>query len=210
MFRLCRSRTHKSLTMLLLWRTPNTFNCECICVQRARATRSEAQCTRARARRAASQLFWSPAGRNILLAGLDQTSGQLEFFNVDDLATLRCQQHFLCNNVKWDATGRYVATWVDDSRDMEHGYIVWSFTGEMMFRCRARPHLLPTRLPCCTSYQRLPRGPRSGASVVIPHALHVRAFRHAGVASTLSGALRGVPGHRACCRRKRTERFSVT
>lgn len=80
---------------------------------------------------------WSPAGHNILLAGLDSNAGTLEFFNVDDMATLRTQAHFLCNNVKWDQTGRFVCTWVDDARDMEHGYVMWSFTGEMLYRCVA-------------------------------------------------------------------------
>jgi Eukaryotic translation initiation factor eIF2A len=77
----------------------------------------------------------------VLLAGLDTNAGTLEFFNADDMATLRTQAHFLCNNVKWDQTGRFVCSWVDDARDMEHGYVMWSFTGEMLYRCvrRAAP-----------------------------------------------------------------------
>ena len=81
-----------------------------------------------------SELYWSPAGRNIILAGLAGTQGALEFFNVDDMSTLRLQQHFMCNNVKWDQTGRYACTWVDAHRDMDHGYVMWSFTGEMLYR----------------------------------------------------------------------------
>ena len=86
-----------------------------------------------------SELFWSPAGRNIILAGLAGTQGALEFFNVDDMSTLRLQQHFMCNNVKWDQTGRYACTWVDAHRDMDHGYVMWSFTGEMLYRCAPAP-----------------------------------------------------------------------
>eukprot|EP01025_Chloroclados_australasicus_P046582 TRINITY_DN5137_c0_g2_i1.p2 TRINITY_DN5137_c0_g2~~TRINITY_DN5137_c0_g2_i1.p2 ORF type:complete len:174 (-),score=31.19 TRINITY_DN5137_c0_g2_i1:212-709(-) len=52
------------------------------------------------------------------------------------MATLRTQQHFLCNHVTWDQTGRHVCSWVDGARDMEHGYIIWSFTGEMLYRNR--------------------------------------------------------------------------
>ena len=85
--------------------------------------------------RTISSCHWSPAGRNILLAGLDSNTGTLEFFNVDDMATLRTQAHFLCNNVAWDQTGRFVCSWVDDERDMEHGYVMWSFTGDMLYRC---------------------------------------------------------------------------
>lgn len=82
-----------------------------------------------------SELHWSPAGRNIVLAGLASTQGSLEFFNVDDMATLRLQAHFMCNNVRWDQSGRYVCSWVDASRDMDHGYVMWSFTGEILYRC---------------------------------------------------------------------------
>lgn len=81
-----------------------------------------------------SELHWSPAGRNIILAGISSTQGALEFFNVDDMSPLRSQQHFMCNNVKWDQTGRYACSWVDAHRDMDHGYIIWSFTGELLYR----------------------------------------------------------------------------
>lgn len=81
-----------------------------------------------------SELHWSPAGRNIILAGLSGTQGAMEFFNVDDMSTLRLQQHFMCNNVKWDQTGRYACSWVDAHRDMDHGYVIWSFTGELLYR----------------------------------------------------------------------------
>jgi translation initiation factor 3 subunit B len=86
--------------------------------------------------RPVTSCHWSPAGRNVVLAALDGNAGNLEFFNVDDMATLRTQQHFLCNNIKWDQTGRFVCSWVDDNRDMEHGYVMWSFTGEMLYRNR--------------------------------------------------------------------------
>jgi translation initiation factor 3 subunit B len=33
----------------------------------------------------ANALFWSPAGRYIILAGLKGFNGQLEFYNVDEL-----------------------------------------------------------------------------------------------------------------------------
>jgi translation initiation factor 3 subunit B len=82
-----------------------------------------------------SELHWSPAGHNIILAGLAGTQGALEFFNVDDMSTLRLQQHFMCNNVKWDQTGRYACSWVDAHREIDHGYVVWSFTGDMLYRC---------------------------------------------------------------------------
>ena len=69
------------------------------------------------------------------MAGLATNTGQLEFFNVDDMNSHRSQQHFMCTDVAWDFTGRYVCTYVDVNRDMEHGYIIWSFTGDMLYRC---------------------------------------------------------------------------
>jgi translation initiation factor 3 subunit B len=56
----------------------------------------------------ANALFWSPAGRFIVFAGLKGMNGQLEFYNVDDLETMNNAEHFCATDVEWDPTGRYV------------------------------------------------------------------------------------------------------
>lgn len=56
----------------------------------------------------ANALFWSPAGRYIVLAGLKGFNGQLEFYNVDELETMATAEHFMATDIEWDPTGRYM------------------------------------------------------------------------------------------------------
>lgn len=80
----------------------------------------------------ANALFWSPAGRYILLAGMKGFNGQLEFFDVDELETMSTGEHFMATDVEWDPTGRYVATSVTSVHEMENGFHIWSFTGKSL------------------------------------------------------------------------------
>jgi len=54
----------------------------------------------------ANALYWSPAGRFIVLAGLKGFNGQLEFYNVDELETMETGEHFMATDIMWDPTGR--------------------------------------------------------------------------------------------------------
>lgn len=54
----------------------------------------------------ANALYWSPAGRFIILAGLKGFNGQLEFYNVDELETMASAEHFMATDIEWDPTGR--------------------------------------------------------------------------------------------------------
>lgn len=54
----------------------------------------------------ANALFWSPAGRFIIFAGLKTQNGTLEFYNVDELETMASGEHFMCTDIEWDPTGR--------------------------------------------------------------------------------------------------------
>ncbi|KAL1507263.1 hypothetical protein AB1Y20_008112 [Prymnesium parvum] len=75
-------------------------------------------------------LFWSPAGHILLLANLKGTAGQLEWIDTNALQTIGEAEHFMCSNIEWDPTGRYVATWVAHWRhQMENGYNLWSSHG---------------------------------------------------------------------------------
>ncbi|KAF6171307.1 hypothetical protein GIB67_036975 [Kingdonia uniflora] len=82
----------------------------------------------------ANALFWSPAGRYIILAGLKGLNGQLEFFNVDELETMANGEHFMATDIEWDPTGRYVATSVTSVHEMENGFNIWSFSGKLLYR----------------------------------------------------------------------------
>ncbi len=74
--------------------------------------------------RACNALVWSPQGRMLVLAGLKNYNGQLEFFNVDEMETMATAEHFMATDVEWDPTGRYVATGVN----------IWSFGGKLLYR----------------------------------------------------------------------------
>ncbi|KAF3446155.1 hypothetical protein FNV43_RR11334 [Rhamnella rubrinervis] len=82
----------------------------------------------------ANALFWSPAGRFIILAGLKGFNGQLEFYNVDELETMATAEHFMATDIEWDPTGRYVATAVTSVHEMENGFNIWSFNGKLLYR----------------------------------------------------------------------------
>lgn len=64
-------------------------------------------------------------------------NGQLEFYNVDESETMATGEHFMCTDIEWDPTGRYVATVVTSVHQMENGFNVWSWNGQPLYRCRA-------------------------------------------------------------------------
>ncbi|XP_044947814.1 eukaryotic translation initiation factor 3 subunit B-like isoform X2 [Hordeum vulgare subsp. vulgare] len=90
--------------------------------------------------RQANALFWSPAGRFIVLAGLKDRNGQMEFYNLDDLETMAVAEH-KATDVMWDPTGRFLATVVtsvhemgngNSASEMGTGFQVWSFDGKQI------------------------------------------------------------------------------
>jgi len=77
-----------------------------------------------------STLWWSPVGSIILLANLKSTAGQLEWVDVNTTTTIGEAEHFMCSDVEWDPTGRFVATSVSHWRhQMENGFMMWSSHG---------------------------------------------------------------------------------
>eukprot|EP00804_Cyclotella_cryptica_P030997 CCRYP_013570-RA/>CCRYP_013570-RA protein AED:0.07 eAED:0.07 QI:76/1/1/1/1/1/2/86/720 len=84
-------------------------------------------------------IFWSPAGRTIILASLgDSASGTLEFYDVEN-KTLTVKEHYRANQVLWDPSGRTVATTVSQPIGgghfkfaMDNGYILWTFQGKQL------------------------------------------------------------------------------
>ncbi len=104
--------------------------------------------------KSANAAFWSPAGRHLVLAGLKGLNGQLEFFSADEMETLATAEHFMCTDVDWDPTGRYVATSVTAVHAMENGFNVWSFNGQLLYRLprdRFFQFLWRPRPPCMLS-----------------------------------------------------------
>ena len=71
----------------------------------------------------------------MVLGGLKSMTGQLEFFSADDFEVLNAAEHFMCTDVEWDPTGRYVATAVNHMHQMENGFKVWLFNGQLLYQC---------------------------------------------------------------------------
>jgi translation initiation factor 3 subunit B len=77
----------------------------------------------------ANHLFWSPKGNHIILAGLKNINGALEFFSVNDLETMGTADHFMCTDIEWDPSGRTVITSISTFRHTDTGYCAWTFQG---------------------------------------------------------------------------------
>jgi translation initiation factor 3 subunit B len=83
----------------------------------------------------ANHLFWSPRGDFIVLAGLRNLNGVLEFFNVKDMETMGTGEHMMCTNVDWDPSGRFVTTTVSSwHHQLDTGYNLFSFSGRTMLK----------------------------------------------------------------------------
>jgi len=90
--------------------------------------------------RVCNALFWSPTGNYIVLAGLGDLNGSLEFLETRkwNRTTPMLQDHFQCNEVEWDPSGRFLITAVTQPLNptepwrfaMENGYKLWSCTGK--------------------------------------------------------------------------------
>jgi len=82
-----------------------------------------------------NEVFWSPQGHHVVLAGLKNLNGLMTFYNVDDLEPMAEDEHFMATDCVWDPTGRYVATYVSAFRQpMENGYQIWNFAGKVQQR----------------------------------------------------------------------------
>ncbi|TMW67543.1 hypothetical protein Poli38472_011163 [Pythium oligandrum] len=86
-----------------------------------------------------SHLYWSPHGNNIVLAGLGEINGVLEFWDTDEKQSITIQEHFKCTHVEWDPSGRVVSSAVCQPIDnsyykfqMDNGFTLWTFQGKKL------------------------------------------------------------------------------
>jgi translation initiation factor 3 subunit B len=105
--------------------------------------------------RPANDVFWSPSGEHVVLAGLGDKNGCLEFFNSTNMQSVCETEHHMATDLEWDPSGRYVITSITQFIDagtnwraaMENGYKVWSAHGtllhtiniEMLYQVLFRP-----------------------------------------------------------------------
>ena len=59
-------------------------------------------------RKTANHIFWSPAGQFVVLAGLRNMNGVLEFIDTADFTSMNSGEHFMATDIEWDPTGRDV------------------------------------------------------------------------------------------------------
>jgi translation initiation factor 3 subunit B len=85
-------------------------------------------------KRQVNHLFWSPKGGHIVLAGFGTMGGILEFYNVDELESIRTDSHLLITDLAWDTTGRFVATSTSHWRhQLDNGFTMWTFQGKNLY-----------------------------------------------------------------------------
>ena len=58
----------------------------------------------------ASRVFWAPLGGNCVLSNFENIAGHLEFYDVDNGLSMANVEHFMCNVVAWDPSGRQLCT----------------------------------------------------------------------------------------------------
>lgn len=88
----------------------------------------------------ANLLFWSPLGNAVVMAGMQSVEVKLEFFDVDERITTSAGEHFMCNEICWDPSGRMVATiatqpmfgTVGVREKLGNGFNLWTFQGNRL------------------------------------------------------------------------------
>jgi len=86
-------------------------------------------------RKTANHIFWSPAGQFVVLAGLRNMNGVLEFIDTADFTSMNSGEHFMATDIEWDPTGRYCMTAVSWwGHKVDNAYWVWSFQGKLLKR----------------------------------------------------------------------------
>lgn len=82
-------------------------------------------------KRPVNNVFWAPNGTFLVLAGLKNLNGVLEFWNANEMECMAAEEHFMATDVEWDPTGRFVASSVTQYQ-LENGYNIWSFQGKLV------------------------------------------------------------------------------
>merc|ERR1719369_2236106 len=86
-------------------------------------------------RKTANHIFWPPTGQFCILAGLRSMNGVLEFIDTSDFTSMGGGDHFMCTDVEWDPTGRYVMTGVSWwGHKVDNAYWLWNFQGKILKR----------------------------------------------------------------------------
>ena len=114
------------------------------CMTGPKKDRKELTLLKTLGQRAASHLYWSPAGDYCVIAalnGIEDYSGSFEFYDVQDLPDSgKMVEHYKANHVQWDPSGRVLCTAVSQPMEgmvykfqMDNGYHLHTFQGETYY-----------------------------------------------------------------------------
>merc|ERR1712004_935593 len=110
-------------------------------------------------RKTANHIFWNPAGQFVVLAGLRNMNGVLEFIDTSDFTTMNSGEHFMATDIAWDPTGRYVMSAVSWwGHKVDNAYWIWSFQGrkQKLFQLdRFCQFLWRPRPPCFLTHKQI-------------------------------------------------------
>ena len=80
-------------------------------------------------------IYWSPEGQFVVLAGTRNLNGVLEFWNVHNLEMMASNEHYMSTDVQWDSSGRFVLTTASAwQHQIENGYCIWDFRGKLIHK----------------------------------------------------------------------------
>jgi translation initiation factor 3 subunit B len=95
------------------------------------AIQGGAKVLRSLERKGINHVLWSPKGRVAVLAGIRAFQGDLEFWDVEDGNMLGSGEHYMCTDVEWDPTGRYVMSSISFWRHQnDTGFMLWNCVGQ--------------------------------------------------------------------------------
>lgn len=84
-------------------------------------------------KKSVNTMCWSPRGQFVVLAGMRDLQGNLEFIDTKDFTLMDATEHFMMTDVEWDPTGRFVATIVSWwSHRVDNAYWLHSFQGKLL------------------------------------------------------------------------------
>lgn len=83
------------------------------------------------------KILWSPKGRHAVLIYTEaKTAKPILFWDLQEKEQLGYGEHYKMSNAVWDPSGRYLCTIVSvrSTADGEHGFIMWSFNGKILYK----------------------------------------------------------------------------
>lgn len=80
-----------------------------------------------------TSIIWSPKGRFCVMGAVQAYEGTLEFWDIEEMQMLGSGEHYLCSNIEFDPTGRFVSSTVSFwNSPTDTGFGLWTFAGQAL------------------------------------------------------------------------------